>query len=122
MNSFLKTLQSNWRDLLAFVLLGLGLAMLGGVMDYFSARFGENSFVRLVLPTLSNYLQGFSRFIGASITATFVWMLLWPTVNKFGNDDFAFGFECMGVRGKFITYISLVGIALLAAAICFSRV
>lgn len=121
MNSFLKSLQTNWRDLLFFLLIGLGLAIVGGLIDYVAALFGTGKFVTLVLPTVSNYLQGFSRFVGASLTATFVWMLLWPTVNRFGNDSFNLGWTAMGLRGQFITYVSLIGVALIAAAICFSK-
>jgi len=120
MNSLLKTIKSNWRDFIAFALIGLGLAMLSGAIDYFSARFGDNTFIRLVLPTLSNYLQGFSRFIGASLTATCLWMLLWPTISQFGAGRFTEGFDSLGVKGQFICYITLIGVALIAAAICFS--
>lgn len=121
MNSLLKTIATNWRDLLAFVIIGLGISILGGVIDYFSALFSGNKFLLLVLPTISNYLQGFSKFIGASITATFVWMLLWPTINQFGNHSFQEGWDSLGLRGKFITYVAIIGVALIAAAICFSK-
>jgi len=121
MNSFLKTLHTNWRDITAFILIGLGLAVLGGLIDYVSALFGKSRFILLVLPTISNYLQGFSKFIGASLTATFVWMLLWPTVNSFGNHEFQDGWAALTLQQKFATYIALIIAALIAAALCFSR-
>lgn len=117
---FIKSLKTNWRDLLAFTVIGLGLASLGGVLDYVSAYFSDNTFVHLVLPTLSNYLQGFSKFIGASLTSTLLFMLLWPTLNTFGNDSFKLGWESLTVSQKFFTYLGMIAVALLAASICFS--
>lgn len=118
---FLKTLQTNLRDIIAFILIGLGIAILGGLVDYVSALFGSSKFVALVFPTVSNYLQGFSKFIGASITATLLWMLLWPTVNEFGNHTFQEGWKSLTLPQQFATYVSLIIAALLAAAICFSK-
>ena len=119
-NAFFRTLKTNWRDLAAFILLGIGLATAGGVIDYTAGRFADSGIARLILPPLANYLQGFSRFIGASFCATFVWMLLWPTVNHFGNSSFTAGWNAMTIRGQFFTYIGLIAVALIAAAVCFS--
>jgi len=119
-NSFLKTLATNWRDLLAFVLIGIGLAVIGGVIDYAAGRYADSGLARLILPPLANYLQGFSRFMGASITATFLWMMLWPTVNRYGNHSFADGWNALSPAARFFTYVGLIGVALIAAAICFA--
>jgi len=114
------TIKANWRDLLAFALIGLGFASLSGVIDYFAVKLLDGGFFALVLPTISNYLQGFSRFIGASLTATFLWMLLWPTVSSHANKDFNTDFAALGFHHKLAVYIALILGALIAAAICFS--
>jgi hypothetical protein len=119
-NSFLKTLATNWRDVLAFVIIGVGLAILGGVIDYTAGRYADNGFARLILPPLTNYLQGFSRFVGAIVSATVFWMMLWPTVNKYGNNNFADGWAGLAPASRFFTYVGLIAVALVAAAICFA--
>ncbi len=118
--NIIKTLKSNWRDLVAFVLIGLGFACVGGILDYVSNWGKDGGFLALVLPTLSNYIQGFSKFIGASLTATFVWMLLWPKVSNSANTTFNDTFETLSAEKRLVIYLALVAVALIAAAICFS--
>jgi hypothetical protein len=118
--NLLSTLKTNWRDLLAFIIIGLGLACLGGLIDYVSARVLEGGFWHLVLPTISNYLQGFSKFIGASVSATLLWMLLWPTVSSDANENFNEIFKQQSLAERMNIYLMLVLGALIAAAICFS--
>lgn len=118
--NWLKTLRTNWRDLVAFLVLGLGLSSMGGLTDYYAARFGDNELVRLVTPSISNYLQGFAKFIGACIAASTLWMILWPTVSKFGNHAFEIAWRSLTSAQQFFTYLGLIGVALIAAAICFS--
>jgi hypothetical protein len=119
MNS-LKTLKTNWRDLLAFVVLGMGLASTGGVIDYVSTYFGDNAFLHLVLPSLSNYLQGFSKFVGAAVAASTVYLMTWPTVSEFGNHSFKEAWSTLTIQQKLFTYVGLISVSLVAAAICFS--
>lgn len=114
------TLKTNCRDVFFFIILGLGLAVAGGVIDYVARLFGDSRFMSLVLPTVSNYLQGFSRFMGASICATFIWMLLWHTVNHYGNQKFAESWGNLSEEKKFFTYVGLICVALIGACICFS--
>lgn len=116
----LSTIKSNWRDLIAFVIFGIGLAIIGGVIDFAAGRYADNTVARLILPPLANYLQGFSRFLGASFSATFVWMLLWPTISQFGNEKFTDGWAALTTVQRFVVYLALIATALIAAAICFS--
>lgn len=118
--NIISTIKSNWRDLVAFVLIGLGFACLGGVLDYLTTWVGKEGFFALVLPTISNYIQGFSKFIGASLSATFMWMLLWPKVSTSANTSFNDTFVNLPAEKRLVIYLSLVGVALIAAAICFS--
>jgi hypothetical protein len=117
---FLATLRSNWRDLIAFIIIGIGLACAGGAIDYAAGRYADVGIARLILPPLANYLQGFSRFVGASFSATFLWMLLWPTVSRFGNDSFSDAWKSLSIQQHLLVYFALISVALIAAAICFS--
>ncbi len=116
----LSTIKSNWRDLIAFAIFGIGLAIAGGLIDYTAGRYADSTIARLILPPLANYLQGFSRFLGASFSATFVWMLLWPTISQYGNEKFSDGWAALTQPQKFTAYIAMVLVALIAGAICFS--
>lgn len=116
----LKTLKANWRDLLAFFVVGLGLACIGGTLDYFSNRVLAGGFWHLFLPTVSNYLQGFSKFIGASVTATIFWMFLWPHVSSDANTSFNDTFKLMSAEKRLVVYLALIIGALLASSNCFS--
>lgn len=117
---FIRTIKTNWRDLVAFFTLGIGLALIGGVIDYAATRYSDSTIAALFLPPLANYLQGFARFAGAAVCATFVWMILWPTVNRWSNHSFQAGWNSLSATGKFIAYTTLVSVALIAAAICFT--
>lgn len=119
-SNFLKTIAANWRDLLAFAIFGLGLATLSGLIDFASGRYADSGIARLVLPTVANYLGGFSAFTGASLCATLVWMWLWPTVSEFGNNRFTDGWQRLTPKERLLVYVWLVSTALIAAALCFS--
>lgn len=116
----ITTIKANWRDLVAFLLVGLGFASVGGVLDYISNWGDDGGFLALVLPTISNYIQGFSKFVGASLTATLLWMLFWPKVSSTENESFDSQFEGLNPAQKVAVYLSLIIGALIAAAICFS--
>lgn len=119
-SSILHTLATNWRDLLAFAVIGLGLASSSGVLDYVSTYYGNNTFLSLVLPSVSNYLQGFSKFVGAGVCASILWMATWPTVSKFGNHFFEDGWGSLTIQQQFFTYVGLIATALIAGSICFA--
>lgn len=118
--NIITTIKANLRDLVAFVLIGLGFACIGGLLDYVAAWGADKGFLALVIPTISNYIQGFSRFIGASLTATFVWMLLWPLVSSTANIKFDETFKSLPATHQLAVYLTLILGALIAAAICFS--
>jgi hypothetical protein len=120
MKNAFGTIRANWRDLLAFVLVGLGFACVGGVLDYLAAWGKDGGFLALVIPTISNYIQGFSRFIGASITATLLWMLLWPRVSSTANKSFDTAFDALPANHQLAVYLALILGGLIAAAICFA--
>ncbi len=112
----LKTFITNWRDITAFLLIGLGLVVVSGFIDYVSAWLG----FQLVLPAVSNYLQGFSRFVGANLAASVIGMALWPTVNRFANESFADAWRSLTQAQHIAAYLGLFAVETIAAAICFS--
>ena len=120
MKNALSTIRANWRDILAFILIGLGFACVGGMLDYIAAWGADGGFLALVIPTVSNYIQGFSRFIGASITATLLWMLLWPRVSSSANKSFDETFKTLMPQEQLWIYHVLILGGLIAAAICFA--
>jgi hypothetical protein len=111
-----STLKTNWRDIVVFLLIGLGLVIVSGLIDYVSGWLG----FRLILPAISNYLQGFSRFVGANIAASVIGIALWPTVNKFANEGFADAWRTLTAQQHLGIYIGLFAVEAIAAAICFS--
>ena len=111
----LTTLRTNWRDIAFFLLIGLGLVVLSGLIDYVSGWLG----FRLILPALSNYLQGFSRFVGANIAASLLGIALWPTVNRFANERFADAWRALTIQQHLGIYLGLFAVETIAAAICF---
>ena len=121
-SDFLKTFSTNWRDVLHFIFFGLFLAAASGLVDYVSTRYVDDTFFHLILPPLVNFLKGISRFYGAVFCATFLWMLLWPTVNHFGNHRFRNAWDGLTAAQQFLTYVGLIAVALLTAAICFASV
>ncbi len=112
----IKTIITNWRDIVAFLLIGIGLVILSGVIDYVSGWLG----FKLILPAISNYLQGFSRFVGANLAASVIGVALWPTINRFGNHSFKDGWEAIPLQGQCLVYIGLFVAESIVAAICFS--
>lgn len=118
--SFIDTLKTNWRDLAAFVVIGLTFACSSGILDWVATYYSESKFASLILPGLANYLKGFANFTGAAVTSTLLWMWAWPTINKFGNYSFSAAWESLKPEQQFATYIALILGALISAAICFS--
>jgi len=121
LTSLWHTIQTNYRDLGLFVLGGLGLTIIGGLIDYVSQFFGDSTFVRLVFPALSNYFQGFAKFLGSGICATVVFMFLWRTIGHFGNHSFQEGWDDLSRKEKFYVYVGTAMCALIAASNCFAK-
>ena len=111
----IQTLKTNWRDLVAFLALGLGLVALAGGIDFLAGLLGGNVF----LPYLSNYLQGIARFVGATFAVSFLGIAAWPTINRYANHSFSEGWEAMPPWGKFVVYVALFAALHISASISF---
>jgi hypothetical protein len=111
----LQTLKTNWRDILAFLVIGVGFAVLADLVIYWATKSGNT----LGLASLINYLQGFSRYVAAHLAAAMLGVVLWPTINRFGNDSFSAGWKALDIETKTKIYIGFFWVEGLIAAICF---
>jgi hypothetical protein len=112
----LKTLRTNWRDIVLFLVVGLGLALAAAFVDYLSTRFGLGSWAAVI----ANYFKGFSMFVGANFAAIFFGLCAWPTINNFGNTEFHVGWGEFNRKEKTIVYMAVLFAEGLVAAICFA--
>jgi ABC-type phosphate transport system permease subunit len=114
----MNTLKTNWRDIVLFLVVGLGFAFLTDWLIAVSTSSGLSTSIASAL----NFLSGFSKFVGATLAATFLGLISWPTFNKFANDDFSFqkGWDALGDKGKFITVVAVLMGYAVVAAICFA--
>lgn len=110
------TLKTNWRDLVLFFVVGLGLALAAAFVDYGAARFGLGSWA----PVIANYFKGFALFVAANFAAIFLGLLAWPTINRFGNESFQLGWEQFSLKEKTLIYMGVLFAEGLVAAICFA--
>lgn len=113
----MKTLLTNWKDLLAFLSIAVMFAILADIVTRLSVTGGD-------LPGLANLvgsLRGFSNFVGANLCAWLIGIAIgWPTLNRYSNDGFANGWAALDEREKFLVFIAVATLELIAAAICFS--
>lgn len=122
--NLLKTLRSNLRDIVAFLLLSIAFCMAQDLLTQWSAK---QDLADKSIPGLAVFISlmvGFSRFAAANLCAWLFGMAVaWPLINKWGNDqwNFSSGWDSLGMRGRFITFCALASVEILTAAICFSH-
>lgn len=113
----MKTLLTNWKDILAFVAIAVVFAVLADVVSRLSVTGSD-------LPGLANLvgmLRGFSNFVGANLCAWLIGIAIgWPTLNRYSNDGFAKGWSELEDTQKFAIFVFVAIGELIAAAICFS--
>lgn len=113
----MKTLLTNWKDILVFLAIAAFFAVLADVVTRLSVS-GKD------IPGLANLvgtLRGFSNFVGANLCAWLIGIGIgWPTLNRYSNDSFATGWASLDERGKFLTFVGVACLELIAAALCFS--
>lgn len=113
-----NTLKTNWRDIVLFLVIGLGFAFFADWVIYLATREGAT----IGLASMVNYLRGFSLFVGVNLAAALLGVTTWPTINKKFNQDGQFqrGWEALGDKGQVLVYIGLFQVQAIVAAICFS--
>jgi hypothetical protein len=113
----MKTLLTNWKDILVFLVIYLAFALLADIVARLSVSGSD-------VPGLANLvgaLRGFSNFVGANLCAWMIGIAIgWPTLNRYSNDGFATGWAALDERAKFLTFVFVATFELIAAAICFS--
>ncbi len=114
--SFFQHLRDNLRDVLLFIFLGIGFAILSDVTVSLSTRFGFSAYI----PSIGNYLQGISRFVAANACAAVIGIYAWKPLMKFGVDEFDEGWKRLGIQQRTILYIAVILVEGVIAALCFS--
>lgn len=130
----MKTLLTNWKDILAFVAIAIIFAFLADVVSRLSVTGSD-------LPGLANLvgmLRGFSNFVGANLCAWLIGIAIgWPTLNRYSNDaddtpsadrpkvsrggqGFKEGWKSLSDQQRFAAFAFVAIGELIAAAICFS--
>jgi hypothetical protein len=114
----LKRIADNWRELAAFLVIGLGFSVTADFLVGVTAGAGwaMNS-----IATLTNYLQGFSRFTAVCLCASVLGMTFWPTVARFAEVNFKKVYlEDFTPKEKILVFMGVVAVFLIAAALCFT--
>ena len=113
----MKTLLTNWKDILAFLAIAVIFAVLADVVTKLSVTGSD-------IPGLANLvgtLRGFSNFVGANLCAWLIGIAIgWPTLNRYSNDGFAEGWKALDDTQRFAIFTFVAIGELIAAAICFS--
>ena len=114
-----NTLKTNWRDLLAFLGIGIAFSVLADLVINLTVRFGGT------LPGLAhftNLLQGFATFVGANLCAWLIGVgVAWPTINRWSHDQASFNdaWEKMIPPERLWVFVVIAIGELVAAALCF---
>lgn len=115
--NIIKTLRTNWRDLVAALVIIIGLAFLADVAERKSIT--DDGYVWLA--NVSGVLRGLSNFAGANLSGWFILAVAWPRVNRFGNEGFNDEWDTrLTSNQKFNVYLAIAVAELIAASICFS--
>jgi hypothetical protein len=130
----MKTLLTNWKDILAFLAIAVVFAVLADIVTRLSVSGSD-------LPGLANLvgtLRGFSNFVGANLCAWMIGIAIgWPTLNRYSNDadetpqrgtlpvpgtksGFKHGWASLTDQQRFLVFVAVACLELIAAAICFS--
>jgi ABC-type siderophore export system fused ATPase/permease subunit len=109
-------MATNWRNIVLFLVVGLGLSFASDFVVNWATREGDIT----GLATVTNYLQGFSRYVGATCAVALLGIVAWPTVNKFANNSFQHAWDVLSDEKRLFVYIGIMLVETIAAAICFA--
>lgn len=112
----LKTIQTNWRDIVIGFALTLGLALAADTLE----RIATTDDGKVWLTNVVTSLRGLSSLAGASLAAFFMLAVAWPTLNQYNNDSFSFGWNSLTNQQRFLVLIAVTIGYLIAAALCFA--
>ena len=113
----LKTIQTNWRDLVVGITLTVGLSFIADSIE----RLATLSDGKVWLVNVVTSLRGLATFAGVNLAAFFMVAVAWPTLNAHSNDHFASGWDSLTQQTKFLVFITVSMSYLIAAALCFAK-
>ena len=114
--NIIKTIKTNWRDIVVGIALTLGLALAADVLERMATL--DDGKVWLTNVVIS--LRGLAAFAGANLAAFFMIAVAWPTLNQYSNDSFSFGWNSLTNQQRFLVLIAVAIGYLIAAALCFA--
>lgn len=82
--NIISTLKSNWRDIVAGIVITIVAAIAADVVTNMSIK--QNGLIWLA--NVATVLQGAARFFAANMIAFLCFAVAWPTVNSFSNNNF----------------------------------
>ncbi len=114
--SIIKTVKTNWRDIVIGIALTLGLALGADVLE----RLATTDDGKVWLVNVVTSLRGLAAFSGANLAAFFMIAVAWPTLNNYSTNSFSFGWSSLTNSQRFFAFLAVAVIYVLAAAICFA--
>lgn len=111
-----KTLKTNWRDILVGLLLTLILSFVADAIE----RVATTSDGAVWLSNVVISLRGMAAFAGANLAGFIMLSVAWPTLNKYSNDSFTTGWNSLTPQQRFFVFIFVAAAYLIAAALCFA--
>ena len=114
--NLLKTLKTNWRDILVASLLVLAISFIADIVGKLAVT--NNGVMWMV--SVVQALKGIAMLAAANLSAFLIFAVSWPTLNKFGNDSFTSTWNSLTNKERFDLYATACFIEIIAAAIVFS--
>lgn len=112
----LKTIKTNWRDIVVCLGLTLGLALAADVLE----RVAITNEGQVWLANVVISLRGLAAFAGANLAAFFMLAVAWPTINAFSNDSFNLGWNSLSHKEHFYVFVAVALGYIVSASICFA--
>jgi len=111
----IKTLKTNWRELVALLVVAGGVLWLNSQLDWIGGYFGDPG----KFAHFSNFLIGFAKFCAANFCGA-AGVLFWPSINKVGNETFPTGWAAYSAKEKTTVYIAFTIAQAIIGALCFA--
>ena len=114
--TLLKTLKTNWRDIVVGVSLTLAIALIADVAERLSAT--QDGFTWLA--NVTGILGGFSRLAAANLAGWLIFAVSWPTLNRYSNNSFKIGWDGLDGTQQFLCFVAVACVQLIASALVFA--
>ena len=101
--NILKTLQTNWRDILIATVIIIAVAFVADVIERLSVT--EDGMVWLA--SVVHAFKGLSNFAAANLACWFMLAVSWPSINRWSHAGFKRAWNSMPDEGKLLEVFSL---------------